>query len=131
MTRILALVLALLPSVILAACGGSGIAPPGGFFDCSENTVGSGDLAVDLVGRWFWVQNSSAQYFDFAPDGTTVRTWTSDVSDDVKYTEHDYAVYGDAVVIDGYGEYWFVGDGGLWTVDDPAADTEWVRCRRL
>lgn len=131
MPRIPILVPAIVLSLAATACGSSSVGPPEGSFDCSENSVGSGDLAVDIVGRWFWIQNASAQYFDFAPDGTAVRTWTSDVSDEVRYTKYDYAVEGDTVQIDRYGEYRFVLADGLWTVDDRAADTEWIRCRRL
>ncbi len=118
-------------AVVLAGCGSSGVGPPAGSFDCSANAAGTGDLAVDIVGQWFWVQNASAQYFTFASDGMAVRTWTSDVSDEVTYTSHDYVVESDVVRIGGYGDFRFTFDDGSWTVDDPAAITDWIRCREI
>lgn len=114
----------------LAACSDGVPAGLDTSFDCRENTPGTGDLAADIVGRWYFVQNSSFQYFNFLDDGTAIRTWTSDEHDDVDYTTHDYTVQGTQVAIRDYGVFGFVLDGDLWTVPDDTADTDWIRCLR-
>ena len=127
MTHLRAIVLTL----FLVSCGVSDGAPPIGNFDCTEHAAGTGDVAADVVGRWFWIQNASPQYFTFEAGGSAVRTWTSDESDDVRHSRHQYFVEGDMVRIEDYGDFRFVFADGAWTVDDPAAITDWIRCREV
>jgi len=119
----------------LGACsGGVSGQPPEGAYDCSMNTPGSGDLANDLIGQWRFIENASGQFYTFGANNEVIRTYISDVDDDVSYVKYRYTIGVSSVMIGDDPPQTFefsVDEAGIWTVSRNGADQDWTRCELI